>query len=370
MSFAERLRSLSRNQQILIGVGILVVIVLIAVAVSAGGGGDDTATPESTSTSAEETTTTTEAPHAPLTGLPQPDAAKRTRPALIVKVDNTSNAMNVHEGLDAADLVYVEQVEQGVTRMAVVFQSQDTVVGPVRSARTTDISIAAAFNNPLFSYSGANGGVLRLVRNGPLIDIGVDRAEATSVYTRNQRGSGLLRFFLPTEELYATRGGEAGTPPDLFTWREAEADVTGEDVQGVQVGYGGRAATVVRYEWDGEGWARSQFGRPHVMAGSGTRIAPKNVVVQFVDYRSSGFIDTTGAASPEAVLEGEGEAWIFTRGKLVRGRWSRATRDQVTSFTDAAGNPIGLTPGQTWVELAPGAGSATVLQASPATTAP
>lgn len=359
MAFTDRLRELTRNQKILIGVGIAVVVVLIAVLV--GGGEGENAVDTTTSTTEAPTTTTTAPPIAPLTGVPEPDESKRTRPALIVKVDNTPKAMAVHEGLDNADIVFVEQVEHGVTRMAVVFQSKDDTVGPVRSARTTDIGIAANMNNPLFSYSGANGGVLRLVRNGPMIDVGIDRGEATSVYRRNQRGSGLLRFFFPTNEMYETRGAEGGTPPQAFQYRAADAAVPGEAAGGVQIGYGGRASTVVRYEWEGGGWIRTQNGAAHVMADNGTRVRPANVVVQFVEYRSSGFIDTTGAASPEAVLEGQGEAWVLTGGTLIRGRWSRPARDAVTSFTDATGAPILLTPGQTFIELAPGPGSATVL---------
>ena len=357
-------RNLNRNQKILIGAGIGVVVLLILSLVVFGGGGDgEEAEPTSTTTTTEATTTTTEPPAAPLTGVPVEDEARRTRPALIIKVDNTQRAMGVHEGLERADVVFVEQVEQGVTRLAAVYQSEDETVGPVRSARTTDLAIAGNLNNPLFAYSGANGGVLRMVRNGPMIDVGIDRAEATHVYTQNQRGSGLLRFFLPTEQMYSeTRAPDGGTPPMFFTFRRADDPApAGEDATGVQVGYGGNASTVVRYEWDGTGFARTQFGVPHVMADSQERIKPANVIVQFVDYRSSGFIDSTGAASPEAVLEGEGEAWIFTEGKLIRGRWSRPTRGDVTQFVDAGGQPIALTPGKTWIELAPGQGSATVL---------
>ena len=356
---------MNKNQKIMLGAGIGVVVLLVlALVVFGGGGGDDEEAAETRTTSTTEaTTTTTEPPVAPLTGVPTADEARRNRPALIIKVDNTQRAMGVHEGLEKADVVFVEQVEQGVTRLAAVFQSEDETVGPVRSARTTDLGIAGNLNNPLFAYSGANAGVLRMVRNGPMIDVGIDNGEATRVYTRNQRGSGLLRFFLPTDQMYAeTRADEAGTPPPFFTFRKtADPSPAGEAATGVQIGYGGNASTVVRYEWDGSGFARSPFGVAHVMADSKERIKPANVVVQFVDYRSSGFIDSTGAASPEAVLEGEGEAWVFTDGKLIRGRWVRPGRGDVTQLLDAGGQPIALTPGRTWVELAPGAGSATVL---------
>lgn len=360
MPFAERLRALSRNQKILIATGTAVVVAVLAVVLTSGGGGEAATT--TTTTTTEATTTTTLPPVAPLTGVPQANEARRSRPALVVKVDNVPAAFPLQEGIDNADIVYVEQVEHGATRMAVVFHSEDDTVGPVRSARTSDIAISAPLNNPLFAYSGANGGVLRLVRNGPMIDMGIDRAEATPVYTRNQRGSGLHRFFLPTDELYDAARDGAGTPPQVFAYRAEGVDPAGEPAAGVQIGYGGGAATVVRYEWDGAGWKRNQNGQPHVMADSEVQIAPENVIVQFIQYRSSGFRDVTGAVSPEAVLEGEGEAWVFTGGTLIRGRWSRPSRDQVTSYTHAAGNPIGLTPGQTFVELAPGAGSASVIE--------
>src|SRR5687767_14919574 len=171
MSLADRLRGLSRNQKILIALALAVVVALAATLVVAGGGDDDP--PPTTTTTSEETTTTTEPPVAPLTGVPESDASLRMRPALIVKVDNVPQAFPLQEGIENADIVYVEEVENGATRLAVVFQSRDDTVGPVRSARTSDLDIAGNLNMPYFAYSGANSGVLRLVREGPMIDMGV-----------------------------------------------------------------------------------------------------------------------------------------------------------------------------------------------------
>jgi len=381
MAFTDRLRdfarNLTRNQKILIGAGIGVVIVLLAtvLALAGGDGGEPEAvTTTTTSTTRPPTTTTTLPPVAPLTGVPEPDAARRDRPALVVKVDNVPQAFGLQEGIDNADVVYVEEVENGATRLAVVFHSNDDTVGPVRSARTSDLEIVGNLNMPYFAYSGANGGVLRQVRAGPVIDMGVDRAEATAVYTRNQRGRGLHRFFFPTDEMYDVGREGAGTPPALFTYRTAGESATGEEALGIRIGYGGGAATVVNYEWDPavRGWNRAQNNRAHVMADSGARIAPKNVVVQFTPYTASEFVDVTGSRSPESQMVGEGDAWVFTDGKLIRGRWSRPTRDAVTAFTDATGNVIGLTPGQTFVELVPatgsflGQGTVTILDPEPA----
>lgn len=357
------MNNLSKNQKIGLGVAAaLIVLLVVGVLATRGGGeGEEEAVTTTTSTTASTTTTTTEPPVAPLTGVPEGDEARRSRPALLVKVDNTAKAMSVHEGLDQADIVFVEQVEHGVTRLAAAFQSEDAVVGPVRSARTSDIGIGALLNTPLIAYSGANGGVLSQVRASPhLIDMGIDQGAATSVYTRNQRGSGLLRFYIPTEQMYEAARDGAQTPDPLFQYLDEGQEAPGEPSAGVRVGYGGKASTVIDYDWSGSAWNRSQFGRPHTMAGGGPQIAPENVVIMFTPYRPSGFVDSTGAASPEAVLEGAGEAWVLTDGKVQRGRWSHPSADAPIEFTGADGSPMLLTPGKTWIELAPGAGSATL----------
>jgi hypothetical protein len=357
----ELLANATKKQKIIIGVALGVVVLLVGSAlVFAGGGGDDepeAAATTTTSTTRPPTTTTTAPPVAPLTGLPQADAAKLERPALIVKVDNVPAAFGLQEGVEAADVVYVEEVEGAATRMAVVYQSLDETVGPVRSARTSDLEIAGNLNMPFFAYSGANGGVLQMVADGPMIDEGINRSEAQAVYSRNQRGRGLHRFFLPTNEIYEIGRPGGSTPPPLFTYRAEGTPSTGEIANAIDIGYGSNA-TRVHYDWDAAtGWKRSQNGKAHVMADSGIQITPKNVVVQFVPYSASAFVDVSGARSPEAEMVGEGEAWVFSDGKLVRGRWSRPSLGAVTAFTDAAGQPIQMTPGQTFVELVPAPGS-------------
>ncbi|MDQ6948703.1 MAG: DUF3048 domain-containing protein, partial [Actinomycetota bacterium] len=79
-----------------------------------------TAPTSSTST----TTTAPPPPVAPLTGLLEPDAAKRNRVALVVKVDDVDPA-RPQSGLDAADVVFEEMVESQLTRLIAVFQSTD-----------------------------------------------------------------------------------------------------------------------------------------------------------------------------------------------------------------------------------------------------
>jgi len=195
------------------------------------------------------------------------------------------------------------------------------------------------------------------VRGANLVDVGYD----VQPRSYGERGSGVLRFYIDTAALYGFTPEGAGPPPQQLDYRAPGAPVENagaEPASKVSIRYPGTVGTVVEYLDEGAGWARVQGGVAHTVV-SGDRIAPDNVIVQFIGYRSSGFVDVTGAVSPEAVLVGEGDAWVLTGGQLIRARWSRADEGALTSYTDSAGQPIRFAPGSTWIELAD-PGSATL----------
>ncbi|MFA5775922.1 MAG: DUF3048 domain-containing protein, partial [Ilumatobacteraceae bacterium] len=95
----------------------------------------------------------------PLSGLPGGEG----KPVIMVKLDNTGLA-RPHTGLVDADLVYVEQVEWGLTRLAAMFNWKiPKVVGPVRSARISDLEILKQFSAPGLVFSGANNVLLKQI---------------------------------------------------------------------------------------------------------------------------------------------------------------------------------------------------------------
>jgi hypothetical protein len=103
-----------------------------------------------------------------------------------------------------------------------------------------------------------------------------------------------------------------------------------------------------QYQWDATGavWKRSTDGRPHTLEG-GAQLSPRNVIVQYTPYAS--FAADSKVKFPEVV--GSGEAAIFIGGTQVKARWSKASPTAMTTYTDSAGKPIALSPGQTWVHL-------------------
>jgi hypothetical protein len=334
-------------------IGVLILIAGIALALTAGGGDSPAPTTTSTTTTTVATTTTTPGPKAPLTGLPG-DPALIGRTALVVKVDNVEPKARPQAGLNQADVVYEERVEGSVTRLLAIFHSTDAApVGPVRSARSSDLGVLATLHRPFFAWSGANNTFAARIREANLADVGYDRATG-SYFRAGDRHAPDNLMLKSSAELMALPNDGSGPPPALFVYGpEGQPPAHLEPVGGVHVTFGSSAGSApVDYRWNGQGWARNQNGTPHVDA-AGVQIAPANVIVQFTPYISSGVNDQFGKPIPEANMVGEGDAWVLTDGGLVVGRWHKPALDAVTTYTDVDGNPILLTPGRTWVALPP-----------------
>ena len=357
------MRDWTKRQWMIIGGVLAVVVVLTGVAVALTGGGGETAatttttTRATTTTTTEATTTTQPPPVYPLTGLPVDDPAKASRPALVVKIDNADPAHGTggrpQIGINSADVVFEEMVEGSVTRFASIFQSMDAdPVGPVRSARTTDVLLMGQLHRPLFAWSGANAHVVDVVHQADVVDVGYDAA--TSAYYRSPDRRRPYNLYSSTPALRAAVPTEDRPPPQLFTYRpEGQAPTGGRASHGVDINFGGGPGSApIAFDWDGTGWARFQNGTPHVDV-DGQRIAPTNLIVQFTPYKQVQCCDAAGFPIVEAEVIGEGDAWVFTAGQVIEAHWSRPSLGDVTTYTGPDGQPVGLTPGRTWVSLVP-----------------
>lgn len=269
------------------------------------------------------------------------------RPALGVKIDNSIDA-RPQTGLMKADVMYEIIVEGGITRFLAVFQSTDAErLGPVRSARTSDISLMAAYNNPLYAYSGGNDGVLDAIAVAPMNSL--TESSNPEAFFRDESRFAPHNLYTRTAALYAAQA-DSGVPIPQFTFRQpGERAAPVRPISGVEFQIGD---DTVSYTWNGSGWERLTNGRPHVDTTSG-QVAPENVIVQFTNYGPS----PADARSPDALTVGQGRAWVLTDGQLIEARWARSVATAPIQYLDAANQQIPLTPGRTWVAMPePGTG--------------
>jgi hypothetical protein len=292
----------------------------------------------------------------PLTGIGVGGYATG-HPALVVKIDNVG-AARPQQGINEADVVFEEMVEGGFTRFAAVFHSTPAdPVGPIRSARSTDVALLAPLYHPLFSYSGANRDFQKLIRESSMVDVGVDNFPGK--YYRQKGRKAPQNLFSNTSHLHSLASPDAQAPPPLFSYRGAGTRPSEPGARPISRAsakffFDGKERTNVSYDWDAgtNSWTRIQNNSLHVDS-EGRKVAPTNVIFQFVNYKNTGYVDSSGAKVPEADVVGAGDAWILSAGYLVPVRWEKRDHNDVTVFRGQDGRYARLLPGRTWVELIP-----------------
>lgn len=296
-----------------------------------------------TTTVPPTTTTTAPPPIAPLTGLPDQTRQTPVRPTISAKIGNNPEA-RPQAGLAAADVVYEEEVEGRVTRFLAVFHSTPPeVFGPIRSVRLMDAYIAAPFGG-VFVYSGGANVPARISR---LEAVGLrhyDETRATgvgAVFIDRTHGNGVrpnVLFGRPGAFLAVAEG--LAPPRPVFDFLSRGEAFGGSPVDRVTVPVGGPGFHPT-WVWDGsEGVWRRGLGDEPFLDKSGEQVTATTLVVQFVERQGE-----------ESLVVGAGEAVVLAQGRSVSGRWVRTGPDEPARYLDAAGNPIRIPPGRTWVHL-------------------
>jgi hypothetical protein len=274
----------------------------------------------------------------PFTGL-----AGKPGPVLAVKIDNVGPA-RPHTGLGTADLVYVEQVEAGQSRILAIFSSRlPPVLGPVRSAREADLELLRQFGEPAFAYSGAQSALLPIIRAAP--QHSVLPGDAPSAFFRSSDRPAPHNLYLRPERALDAAPGATVAKDIGFRFGAAPAD--GRALNEYTVRF---PAARFTFTWsaDQERWLVSMDSRAATTTDGG-RLGAATVVVQDVTVRPSRFQDRWGSVSPYTETTGSGTALVLRDGKAFEAHWSRPAPTDGTSFTTTDGERLNFTQGPVWV---------------------
>ena len=277
----------------------------------------------------------------PFTGKP----VKALEPVLAVKIDNIVDA-RPQTGLQSADLIYVIPVEGGLTRFMAVYSSHlPPVVGPVRSARQSDLDLLRQFGRPAFAWSGATPHLVPFIERAPIVDL---YALQVGGYYRSPNRVAPYNLYANAGQLLAEAHG-ASTARDIG-FRFGAEPAGGKGTASYSVKYPAAAYTF-RWSAKDKRWLAWIDGAP-AMATEGGQLGGSTVVIQYTQISTSRF-EEYGGRPPYAKSVGSGRAVILRDGKEYTVRWSRPALDGGTTYTLPDGQRMLFAPGQTWVVLAP-----------------
>lgn len=313
---------------------------------------------ESASSSTDATTTTTEpAPSTtavpdvlrmPLTGAPiESEDEIPDRPALVVKLTNAGPEPRPQSGLNSADIVIEEVINDNVSRLAAVFHSQGAdPVGPVRSGRAQDINVMLAFDRPLFAWSGGNASVTEAIRDSELIDLSA--VNHPGYYRRSARRAP-NNLYSNTEVLWDQTTEDAGRPSTVFAYFAPGEEPTGESATEITVRFDSQEVTWT-YDDETDRYYRWQDGVDHNTEETDVveQVSTDNIVVMLADYGVNPF-----DGNPDAEALGSNPVVVFTGGTVQEGMWLRYEPSDpfglFDNFDDL--NPLQIQPGRTWLEI-------------------
>ena len=285
------------------------------------------------------------------------EKAKR-RPLAIV-IDNSPEA-HPQFGIAVSEIVYETLAEGGTTRLLALFQSADTKVGPIRSARDYFATIAGDWQ-ALFAHVGGSPATLQDIAKGAypgLIDL--NQFYKGSYFERSPDFSAPHNVFTDTVRLYDFLGGQAMASSQrrtLFNFKNDEPVVRGVvknvvvvPVFSVSINFSfSQFKAEFIYNPQTNRYSRNIGGKPDIDAATKKQVEAKTIIVQY-----AGIVpvpkDKEGRLSVNLVSQGR--AQIFMDGQMHEVMWKK-TQHGRTIFVDSEGKEMNVNKGLIWVAIVP-----------------
>ena len=341
----RRLVTVRRRLAAAVGLGLAGVTTLGLIASCSSGPSTAQARPAATMRPTTPSASATPTRKGPLL---DPFTGKRVKalgPVLAVKIDNIVYA-RPQTGLQSADLMYVIPVEGGLTRYMAVFSSRiPSVIGPVRSARESDLYLLRQFGHPAFAWSGATPHLVPFIERAPVADL---YALQVGGYFRSASRPAPYNLYANAKQLLAEAKGASKARDIGFRFGSLPAG--GTAMASYSVKYPAASYTF-RWSAKDQRWLTWVDGAP-AKATEGGQLGGSTVVIQYTKISSSRF-EEYGGRPPLAESTGSGKAVILRNGRAYAVRWSRPNLESGTSYTLRSGKRMDFAPGQTWVVLAP-----------------
>jgi hypothetical protein len=270
---------------------------------------------------------------------------------LVVKIDDT-RAAHPQIGLEYADVVYVEQVEGGLTRLAAVYSSQlPPLIGPVRSARISDIELLAQYGRVGFAYSGAQKKMRPVIAAANLENLSAER-NPPSIYGKDPERPGPVNMVLKPDLLLER--ANANPKINIEKANSYLFDFGDAPENGVLISTAKAKWPSAEYElrWSeiDKKWLIYFDDQPN-LAASGEHLFADTAIIQEVSITPSIYGDKFGEITPFSKTTGTGNAVMLRDGFSYKLNWERTTENDRTIWRTSDGEIANFKPGRIWIFL-------------------
>lgn len=279
-----------------------------------------------------------------LTGV-QIEPAENQRAVTGVMIENSPDA-RPQSGLSSAGIVFEAVAEGGITRfLALYLEGKPTSIGPIRSARPYYLDWLLPFDA---SYAHAGGSPQALNEIKALKVKDMDQFANAGAYERSAKRYAPHNLYSSMDKLYGLAQSKGYTTSTFtsLTRKEKEAPIAVPTAKVIDLNISSYLYNV-HYDYDvaSNTYHRSQGGKPHTEDGGG-QLTPKVVIAVMMPRGIA-----SDGTHTNYTTTGSGSILVFQDGGVVAGTWKKDSRTSQFVFSDSAGQPLALNPGQTWISM-------------------
>lgn len=287
---------------------------------------------------------------------------------IAIVLDNLEESLPI-SGINRAAIIYEAPVEADITRFLSIFDQEflPDKIGPVRSARPYLVDWAGEYG-ALFVHAGGSQETLQKISQNfyPII-YDLDEISKNGIYFwRDKQRQIPHNLYISKQsiiDVIKSKNLVNALKPDFENWPRTKASLVrdekfksvdqlsdefspDQDYQtGVIVKIDYRQPVVWQFDKDFGVYLRFQNNQPFVDEEN-KQVQTENLIIQKTKID---ILDEIGRRSIETI--GSGQALIFQRGLLIRGKWERMSANSRTKFYNSEGQEIEFLPGAIWIEI-------------------
>ena len=239
--------------------------------------------------------------------------------------------------------------------MAAIFTNRvPALIGPVRSARISDLEILAQYGRVGFAYSGAQSKMRPVIEAANLENISAER-NPPSIYQTDTNRFAPTNMMLDANSLLKKTIDVEGKKIDIVKsigWQFGKSSALAKKLTSASIKW-----PAVKYSvtWSPseKRWLLTFNDKPN-LDSNGRQLGPKNFVIQKVAITNSIYRDKVGGVTPLSNTVGSGTGYLLRDGKVVAINWQRPSAEVGTIWTLSDGTVANFADGQVWIALTDG----------------
>ena len=263
-----------------------------------------------------------------------------------VKFDDTNEA-HPQQGVESADIVYITEVEAGFTRLMGIYSSNyPEVLGPIRSARISDLSILGEYGKVGYLYSGAQSKLRPVISAANLVNLSAERNPPSIYFNEPSRRSPYSMMVRPNLLLEKAGDVELAKEPG---WQHGARAEDAKKIISAEIEWA-NASYEAAWSVEEKRFLLKHNGKANI-ASSGIQLGSPMMVIQMVKISPSEYGDKFGGVTPKSEVIGSGHGYLLRNQRVVKVLWNRASLSEPTTWSLEDGSPAYFARGQLWFFL-------------------